>query len=455
MPRLLTSSASARLLPLVWLASVTSAGCGVEQRCTTADLAPMPDEVGFAVVTSDYGSTALALLGRDGTVVTEAWVDSGTVAAGITAALGGDVVLPSEPLGRREVAFIDRLGVDVLTMLALDDGEVKAQLRTQLPTVAGTAGYRANPQDAVPIGDDALVVSRLEPNHEPHAAELDRGNDLLVLRRDSGAFLGRISLAVLDGTVDGELAYARPAHLARAGSHLVIGTMRMTTDFMATAEGAIGLVDGERLATAVAMAAGSSGLARLDDVVVRPLRMDGLESCTDVRVIPGNSERVAVLCSGPGFGDVEARRRRAGIAIVELGDDPGGGEATVVATWRGDVNSVALPPSNGLIPISDQLLVFVAMGKLNTPEDPGEADDQLQLLDLRRGETAVLLEAAPFSLGRGAYDEEQRLVVIPDGDRMVIHRYEFRADDSVVALASVPMDGCRGLPPREIVRVAP
>ncbi|MBW2464148.1 MAG: hypothetical protein JRH11_21040, partial [Deltaproteobacteria bacterium] len=129
MQRFTLLSRLVRLVRLVQLLLALTAlsltpACSDEPPCPPADLPPTGPEARWAIVTSDYFSTAVGLLREDGTVLDEAWVDSGSAPAGIVAALSGDVALPSAPSGPGELLVIDRFGVDVVSRFDLPTGTV-------------------------------------------------------------------------------------------------------------------------------------------------------------------------------------------------------------------------------------------------------------------------------------------------------------------------------------------
>ena len=214
------ASSVARPAILLQVGLMLGCGSGEGPRCGPAGLGPAPAATAYAVVASDYASTAVALLDAEGRPLQQAWVDSGTVAPGLSMALSGDVVLPTEAPPPGRLVLLDRYGTDVVDLFALASGRVLGQWPVSVAPPGGAA-WRPNPYDAVrlPAADGAArwVVSRFEPNLDPAAPELDRGDDLLVLDERGRALarwpLGAARLQLPDGT----RIHARPSRMVRRG----------------------------------------------------------------------------------------------------------------------------------------------------------------------------------------------------------------------------------------------
>ncbi|MBZ0118991.1 MAG: hypothetical protein K8H88_18490, partial [Sandaracinaceae bacterium] len=200
------------------------AACSPAPRCPVADLAPLPAPPRYAVVASDYASSAIALLDDEGALVTEAWMDSGTFAPRVVAALSGDVVLPTAPLDGCTLGVVDRFTTDVVTLLDVCSHDREGVIEHAIDARAGTrdedAAFSPNPQDILLIGGSHWI-SRLNPHPEGAA-----GNDLI--RVDAGgAVVERVDLGALD-VVTGERFYARPSRMVAIDRFLVVGLARLT-----------------------------------------------------------------------------------------------------------------------------------------------------------------------------------------------------------------------------------
>ena len=392
------------------------AACSPAPRCPVADLAPLPAPPRYAVVASDYASSAIALLDDEGALVTEAWMDSGTFAPRVVAALSGDVVLPTAPLDGCTLGVVDRFTTDVVTLLDVCSHDREGVIEHAIDARAGTrdedAAFSPNPQDILLIGGSHWI-SRLNPHPEGAA-----GNDLI--RVDAGgAVVERVDLGALD-VVTGERFYARPSRMVAIDRFLVVGLARLTASFMRAAAGAVAIVDTQS-ATSTA------------------LPLEGLANCTEV--VPAGAERVLVACPGDPFVRGEARRARAGLALVAIR----GGAPSVDALWRAADHPDAPIAASTPVWVGGRALA-VAMGDRTTGED-----DRAVLVDLASGEHVVLVEAGDaFVLGSGAYDSDSQLLLLPDAERSEVRRF---AGAELRELEPVAVASCRGLPPREIRRV--
>src|SRR5687768_2396120 len=104
--------------------------------CLAACNAPEPNRNGrgtdateaLVVVSSDYQSSNVSLLGFDGSVLTPSILHSGSVTTGLSAALSGDVVLPTSAVSGSDIVLVDRVPDAVLTWLDARSARVRAQL---------------------------------------------------------------------------------------------------------------------------------------------------------------------------------------------------------------------------------------------------------------------------------------------------------------------------------------
>lgn len=402
--------------------------CTAQSACPPADLAPPSREPAYAYVASDWGSSsAIGLLDRDGAVITDAWMDSGSAPPHIVAALSGDVVLGSAPLAPCVLTVIDRYGTDVLTFLdACGDEPLLGQLDVG-------SSFRANPQDAIALDDRRALVSRHNPNLVPDAAELERGNDLLEIDWRAQRILSRIDLGALDVQSDGEHIYARPQRMVRvsAGSHeaIVVGLARLSWDFKLPGPGAIAIVDPSTLD-------------------VRALELAGLVNCGEVDAIPDRTDRALVTCQGDADVDGEARRDGAGLVLLEMASD---GTIGVLARWNA-VDHADQPIFNTWsVPIGADRTISTAMGDLRA-----SVPDRVAMIAFDGSAPKPLFEAdTAFVIGDGAFDPGASVLLLPDSERGTIRRFAMAADGSGSELDPIEAAGCRGLPPREVRRLSP
>jgi hypothetical protein len=316
---------------------------------------------------------------------------------------------------------IDRLGVDVVTRIAVPSGEVIAQTPTTPPPEPSETAFRANPQDVLVLDGGRALVSRFEPNLDPEAAPLDRGNDLVLVDLASETLVERIDLSPLDAVTEagGEETrfYARPSRLSRAGDAVVVGLGRLSLGFEA-GPGAVAIVDLE---------AGST----------TALPLSGLSNCGEVHPVPDAPNMVAVACAGSTFTDETRRRSGAGVAMLGV---PSEGDAEVVWMARASDRSAAPVVTHGLVPLSPRRLVAVALGDDEAPD---------RLVTVTPEATDVIAQAAaPFVLGRGTFDAARSTLLVPEAGAG-IRRFEV-GGDSLREGTPVELSDCTGLGVREV-----
>lgn len=401
-----------RLLPIA-AAIAMLAGCGVDPPCDRADLSPLPARPRWAVLTSDFVSSAVALLDAEGALSTEAWLDSGTTSPGLSTALSGDASLPTAPIAG-ELVIVDRFGSDVVTRIAIPGGGVLAQHPTTLPA-AGLTGYRSNPHDVVAVAG-GLWVSRHEPNLDPAAPPLDRGDDLVFVTGSGPT--EAIALSHLGVDAGGVRAHARPARLVRAGPRLVVGLARLSLDFTVAGPGAVAIVD-------------------LEVGAAEALAIDGASNCGQVAPVPGEADAAVVLCAGPTFADEAERRAGAALAFLRVGPD---GAGSVERVLRPADHAWLPTPSHGLAPLGGGRVAMVARG-----EETAGLLDRLVVVDAEAGTADEVLTGIAFSLGEPAWDVDRGVLLVPDA-LAGVHLIDLATGADRV----LDVSPCRGLPAREV-----
>ena len=379
-------------LPLVAFALLGLAGC---------DDAPEPKELTgaeaaqYAVVSSDYSSTSISLLGAKAELVADDYINSGSVEAGLVAFLSGDVDLPTASNDPGVLVIIDRFKTDVITRIRLSDGEILGQVKTHTPPDQDSeTTYTSNPHDYIRIDDETAWVTRNQPNLDPDAPELERGSDLLRIDPSSMERSDeRIDLSMFETTVtrtnfetmkeEEVQIYAKPSRLTRVGGTLVVGLMRNSVDFSAHASGMVALFD-------------------LKTRKVSGLDLPDLIGCTKVLPIPGESERVLVTCGGDSI-DVRAT---AGFAIVRVRD----GKATLEQRWAAKDHE-ELPVLSGNSVALGGTLIAASSSSYSADED-----SVFGTLDLASGKFSELLSipGGTGNFGSPVYDTKDKLLLVPD-----------------------------------------
>lgn len=369
---------------------VAIAACSVKPNVPPADLAPLATTPAFAVVTSDRASTAIAMLDVDGNLITEAWIDSGTVTAVLAATLDGDVVMPSLPVGGNTLNLLNQLGATVITRIEIPSGQVLSQFSAQRPEPAGDGNltrFRANIQDMLDLHDGTVLVTRFEPNRREGAQPLDLGNDAVIVRLSDGELLARVSFESVDASVDGALYYARPTTMTPVGDSVLVATTRLDELFN-SGPAAVAVID-------------------LETRTAHALELPGLADCLESVVVPGDSAHAIVLCAGDTFTTMDARRARAGVVYVAV---DGVGEPVVESIWRASEHTDTPVPSNGLVSLGGTLIAVNAMGDRNE-----NTSDTYVTIDLATGATtnAFSTEGA-FVISKGAFVRERHQLLVPD-----------------------------------------
>ncbi len=410
------------------------AACRADSACPSADLTPLGTRPSYAVVLSDFSSSAIALLDTDGALVTEAWIDSGTRASAISAGLGGDVVIP-RAFSADRLAIMERYNADRLTLIAFETGEpIQLDLRGDNPD--SPTGHSPNPQDMLRIDSRLALVSRLNPSFHPRTPEFARGNDVIALDIEAGHITKRIDLAAdLDVAVgEGEEPthiYARPTTLLLlergAMRRVLVGLQRLDATFRVSGPAAIAVIDPDTLTRV--------GLVDLPEYA-------GCHALTDV---PDAPEHAIALCTGASF--VSESERRTQAALIRLVMSETGG-LEIERVWRAvDHPHVPSPTSSPLALDRDHVL-FVA-----DPRGDEDGIDQWMMVNLETGNAELIFAADDaFVLGTGAFDPERGLLLLPDAHARAVHRMS--VDGAVISLRdSVRLPICRGLPPRQIMRL--
>lgn len=374
---------------------------------------------GLALLSSDFGSSEVALLAPDGTVASPAFVSSASGAASnVAAPLSGDVTVAGAPYHPNEVVLVDRFGTNVLTFA---DAKT-ALVRAQLPI--GT-GFEANPQDYLEVSEHKAYVPRLGENGAPGREPFDAGSDLLVLDPSEPKLLASLPMPRQAGY------RPSPAAVARVGSDVLVTLWHIRPDFS-------GMADGEIIA-----------LSSADDSERYRLRLTGLQNCGRAELSP-SGQLLAVACTA--FIDAKGSApdvSTSGIVLLDASVDP------PLELRRFAAQDLVSGPIQ-------QSLEFVDEGRLlfkSQTAQGSEADNQLLSLDLASGHVNVLATAQRAAAGQGygiafggmsCHAQCGDPCLVTDASRGTMLRFDVRAEQLVEA--SPITTGGAGLPP---VGIAP
>ena len=209
------------ILAAAWLAA-----CADDTRAGTADVAyeAAVPAVGnrLAVLGSDYKSSTLSLLAAaDQTRVGAGVWTSGSAVSASETALSGDVALGQTPAADGRVIVVDRANA----VVSFWDPATRAI--QQIPV---STGFYSNPQDAVPLDAHKMYVVRMKRNPMPtsNPADLDEGDDVLIVDPTEGKVLGRIDLAPF-ASENGLVAAGSRA--VRVGARVWLPLQSLSADF--------------------------------------------------------------------------------------------------------------------------------------------------------------------------------------------------------------------------------
>jgi hypothetical protein len=406
------------------------------------------ESIAYGAVSSDFTASAVSILGPDGELVADDYIDSGSTSSGLVTVLSGDVALPTLSGENGTLVLLDRFKTDVITRIRLSTGEVLGQVKTHTPPPEHSQHtYSSNPHDYVYIDPTTAWISRHEPNLDPGVPAIDRGTDLLRInpstmertneRIDLSSFNGKATRVNLDTMKEEEVdVYARPSSIVRVGNTLVVGLARLAFDFSADGTGAVAAVD-------------------LTTKQVTGLELEGLTNCDILVPVPGAQDRVIVSCTGSALGDT-----RATAGLVEL--SVANGKATVARSWKAqDHASDPISVSNP-ISLGGARVAAVAVGSAGFPASDGApaveaTPDVLAIVDLDTGKQETLFEAeGSYVLGIGAFDAKSGLLLVPDAslDKDMrpsagVHRFKAQGN-ALSELPIVQVATGTGLPVRQI-----
>jgi len=409
--------------------SMIAIGCG--EGAAAGDpgspaLDPLQAMPRYAVLSTDFSSSSIAMLDEAFEVIDDSWLNSGTTYAGLVATLSGDVVLPTRQAGDSTFAVVDRFFTDVVTRFFVPSGNLNGQVRTQ--GEVGESGFSSNPQDVIFVGAESAWVPRYESNLNPAAAPENQGNDLFEINPTNMLSTGRrIDLSSLNVTAmagENEVeVFARPSRGVLIGSAIAIGLDRISAAFDAAGTGMVAIVD-------------------LENETVDGLELPGLKSCGNAVPIPGAPTKVAVGCVGfaQPFGDEPQVRASSGIAVIEVVD----GVASIERIWRVSDDPDSAIAVNFIAALDERRVFAVASG------DFGSRPDVLHLIDLETGEQSVAHESdGSFVIGVSGYDPDRELLYVPDASANAV--VEVAVEESgFTELDRITIAPGLGLPPTRV-----
>lgn len=339
---------------------------------------------GIVVVNSNYNDSAsISFLDRDGRLVKDGCFNSGTGASGLTAAMSGDVVLPTQVPPGGPVPIIDRdRGYNTLTWL---DPATCAPLRQ----LAVGTGFYSNPHDVVTLSASKAYVTRNNENGAPTPTpdDFDEGDDILIIDPSQPAILGRIDLKPFAEA--GVLPCADRALLV--DGKVYVSLNGISGDFKSAGTGRVVVVD-----PAI-------------DQVVGTIDLPGTKNCGAMTYVPAD-HRLMVACTGA-FSDGAQQAAYSAVVTIDLGVSPPAVIARVPAAAVGGVSF-----SNGALAALDgNTAIAVTLG--SSSDLP---PDQLWSLPMSTSgalPSRVFTSTESYTLGAVLVDAELGRVFVADGPK--------------------------------------
>jgi len=404
-----------------WLGFVAclAVACGAKAPATTGGFQLEPGAAdcaqGYVLADSDYTSTNISALSPTGAVLSASLISSGAAPPGLTTALSGDVVFPSNAPSSHEVVLIDRYPNSVLTWVEPSTGSVRRQLSV-------ATGFAANPHDYLELSPSKAYVSRFESNSKPGAQDFDAGGDLLIIDPGAGTVTGRIDLAQPD---DGDFL-PRADRVWRVGNEVWVLLQRFDADFKTAGDARLVGVDPDT------------------DSVSWTLDVPGVAGCGGVALSP-SGKALALACSGVttdlDSANDAAPTQRSDLVLLDVTAHP----PAVTRRFQAAAQ-LGAPLGSSVSFATETRLVAVALGDLTV-----KRNDLAFTLDTAVGMVEPLLDAgAAFALGdvRCAPGCTE-LCFLTDAQANELHVW--KVNGAVLSeQPAIPGDTTIGLPPRAI-----
>lgn len=367
------------------------------------------------VVTSDYQSTSVAIVGYDGEVLSRSILSSASESAGLSVPLSGDVAAPTSRTSSRQILLMDRFPAGVLTFLDPTVPEVTRQITVQ-------TGFNANPQDVLEL-EERLYISRYELNPNPGAEPFDRGSDVLVADAADGALIGSIPLdAAMQDAPD--VFLPRPSRMIAIDGLIYVLLSAYSADFTLSDDGRVAVID------------------PANEEVVRHVVLAGARGCSGLAVSPSKA-RIAVACSGTFAGASDPSIDDSAIVVLAVGHDSLTVEQTISAASLGE------DPVNGFSVafVSDDTVLASTFGTLDAKGEVARPDRLLEVTldgdvrELKRSEKKV------FTMGDVRCEAACGVCFAADADGGQVQRFSIE-DGRLGEAKGISLDDGIGLPPR-------
>ena len=365
---------------------------------------------------SDYQSTSVSFLDREGNLRMDGCFNSGSGAQGLSMTLSGDVVLPTSLPTGGPVVIIDR-GNAALTWLDPTTCAPLGQL-------AVDTGFVPFPHDVVTLSASKAYVTRPEENAAatPAPGDFDDGDDLLIVDPTQLKIVGRIDLKPY--APSGTNILPRADRGLAAQGKVYVSLNGISADFKSYGQGRIVVVDPST------------------DRVVATIDLPGTKNCGAMTYL--DAERKLVVACDGAFSDGPQQADSSAIVVVDLAVQPPAILAQVMAAAAG-----GLPFTNGTVAALDGNTLFgVTLGDFsNSPPD------RLWALSASCAPAVKVLDSAEaFALGAVLVDAAMRRIWVADGttNSPAFLRVFELASGGYVATSAIKTNPAQKLPPRAL-----
>jgi hypothetical protein len=369
---------------------------------------------GMVVLSSDYTTSSVSTLDRDGNLVHDNCFNSNTGPQGISLTLSGDLALPTQTTLGDAVVILDRTNA-VLTWL-------DAPTCTPLRQLTVATGFKPNPHDYVALSPSKAYVVRYDENAAatPTPDDFDDGNDLLIIDPSQPKIMGRLDLKPFAPV--GVLPRADRAVLVEGKVYVSLNAI--SADFKTYAAGRIVIVD------------------PIADQVVGTIDLPGVKNCGALAYVSAE-KKLLVACAGD-FGAGAQQVQSSAIVAIDLSTAP----PTVVGQI-GAATVGTMPLSSGTIAAFDSNTILgVELGEFsNTPPD------SLWTVSLAGTQPKnVFASTEAFTLGTILLDRARARVFVTDGTGNsvgLIREFDL-VSGSLVAGKTTAANPSHSLPPRTL-----
>jgi hypothetical protein len=374
-----------------------------------ARLAP----VGMALVNGDRQSASISLVALGGgALTTDACFGSGSADPQLSAALSGDVILPSDTQPGNELVVIDRTN-SVLTWINPTTCQVRRQLNVG-------NGFAANPHDLVGgLGGAKGYVTRYGRN-----SARTEGSDILIIDTERGVATGRIDLAghASASPVAGKVILPMPSRMAVVGKRVYVALNNLSEAYDAAGLGRVLVIDATT------------------DSVVETIELPTLKNCGAFTRFPGpGGESLAVSCAGP-YSDNAQQIDTAGVAIIDVGRSPA--EVKVIRS-----TGFGRPLSGFDLEVVDPATAFTVVNG-----DGAMLNDSVWAFSLTGGAPQKVFDASGSYVLSIALDRARRTLYLLEAARTSpkVHLYTVPVTGAPARSGELVASPKTGLPPRSL-----